>query len=144
MFYFTNPCVFVPNIQLFQANPFLISPMNPVDKKKGSLSCYTMYPAVCKPIFSVKVAQVMTVKETAVWIWTLGYTYEWPAEAECYSRSFQENYIAGDMLPELSLHMQEDDQGIRNPIHRMEIANTQGNQCRAPVGGWLVQNRQGA
>jgi len=47
------------------------------------------------------------------------------------------------MLPELSLHMQEDDQGIRNPIHRMEIANTQGNQCRAPVGGWLVQNRQG-
>jgi len=147
MFY--DPSVFVRNIQLAQANQCVISPMNPVDDKKGSLSC-PMIAAMCKPIFSFKVWHEMTVKDTAIWIWTLGYTYGWP-EAEFYSRSFQKNGIAGDMLPELSLHRLEDDLGIRNAVHSMEIMcaidllfpNAKANQFRALAGSQLAQNRHG-
>jgi len=147
----TNPGVFEPNNQLAQANQSVLSPMNPVYDAKGSLSCTIKYPAGCKPVH-ITVADKMTVKETAMWIWTLGITHGWQ-EARCYSRSFQENDIAGDMLPELSLHRLKDDLGIRNHTHRMGIKcaidllfpNTKVNQfraLRAPAGIGLVDNIQ--
>jgi len=150
MFYVTNPSFYISNIQPAEANPLVLCLVNPVDEEKGSLSCPTMYRAVCKPLHRFKAAPEMTVKETSMWIWTIGYTYGWQ-EAVCYSRSFLENDIAGDMLPELSLHDLEYDLCIRNLSHRLEIKgaidllfpNTK-NQFRAPAGFVLVENRRGS
>merc|ERR1719419_2142706 len=111
-----------------------------------------IHTAVLKPqrVQRVTVANDMTVYETSIWIWTLGYNHGW-LEAEWYSKRFQENNIAGNILPSLSLQMLEQNLGIQNPTHRMTIksaidylfpSNKQG-QLKAPIEIAFGEKRQG-
>jgi len=98
----------------------------------------------------VAYANEMTVHETSIWIWTLGYKYGW-LDAQCYAESFQDNQIAGWMLPSVSLRMLEDI-GIRNRNHCMEIMRaiallfprTNENHFRVQIGSGLGDQRQGS
>jgi len=100
-----------------------------------------IFPAVRKPEFlqKVTVADKMTLIETSMWIWTLGYSCGWP-EAEQYSKIFRENDIDGNLLPLVSLHILQNYLGIRNPNHCMTIKsaidllfpNTKERQFKAP------------
>jgi len=123
-----------------QANVW--SPMMVATQQMGILYYPLINTAVVKPelVKRVTVANDMTVYETSIWIWTLGYNHGW-SEAEWYSKRFQENNIAGNILPSLSLQMLEQNLGIQNPIHRMTIkstidylfpSNKQG-QLKAPI-----------
>jgi len=103
-----------------QANVW--SPMTVATQQMGILNYPLINTAVSKPerVQRVTVANDMTVYETSIWIWTLGYNHGW-LEAEWYSKRFQENNIAGNILPSLSLQMLEQNLGIKNPTHRMTI-----------------------
>jgi len=57
----------------------------------------------------------MTVWETSIWIWTLGYNFGF--EAQFYAKSFYDNEIDGSKLPTLSLYMLQVDLGIHNRNH---------------------------
>merc|ERR1719295_1011814 len=88
----------------------------------------------------VTVSSDMSVYETSIWIWTLGYNHGW-LESEWYSKMFQENNIAGNILPSLSLQMLEQNLGIQNPTHRMTIKSAidylfpsyKQEQLKAPI-----------
>merc|ERR550534_828297 len=88
----------------------------------------------------IKVADEMTVYETSIWIWTFGYLRGW-RDAHAYGKSFRDNEIAGNMLPELSLSMLEH-LGIQNPNHRVAVKQEidvlfpkrKKNQCRVSTG----------
>jgi len=98
----------VPNQQMAMCNyPIISNAMNT---------------AVLEPerVERVTVANEMTVYDTSIWIWTLGYNHGW-LEAEWYAKMFQENHIAGNILPSLSLQNLEQNLGIQNPTHRMMI-----------------------
>jgi len=109
--------------------------------------------AVLKPelVERVTVANDMTVYETSIWIWTLGYNQGW-LEAEWYSKRFQENHIAGNILPSLSLQMLELNLGIKNPTHRMMIKSAidylfpsnKQEQLKTPVEIGFGEKRQGS
>jgi len=103
-----------------QANVW--SPMMVATQQMGILNYPLINTAVLKPerVQRVKVANDMTVYETSIWIWTLGYNHGW-FEAEWYSKRFQENNIDGNILPSLSLQMLEQSLGIVNPTHRITI-----------------------
>jgi len=108
--------------------------------------------AVLKPecVQRVKVANDMTVYETSIWIWTLGYNHGWLL-AEWYSKRFQENHIDGNILPSLSLQMLEQNLGIKNPTHRMMIKSAidylfpsnKQEQLKAPIEIGFEDKRQG-
>lgn len=123
-----------------QANVW--SPMMVATQQMGIFNYPLINTAVLKPecVQRVKVANDMTVYETSIWIWTLGYNHGW-LEAESYSKRFQANNIAGNILPSLSLQLLEQNLGIQNPTHRMTIksaidylfpSNVQG-QLKAPI-----------
>jgi len=103
-----------------------------------------------EPLQRVMVANDMTVFETSIWIWTLGYNHGWLL-AECYAKSFQENHIAGNILPSLSLQMLELNLGIKNPTHRMMIKSAidylfpsnKLEQLKAPIEIGFEEKRQG-
>jgi len=89
-------------------------------------SCPVTYPPFFHPAhsqFSVTEVDKMNVYQTAVWIQTLGCSKGWK-EAATYSRSFWENQISGQMLPEVSVKMMENDLKVKDPNHRMEIKFT--------------------
>jgi len=108
--------------------------------------------AVLKPelVQRVTVANEMTVYETSIWIWTLGYNHGW-LEAKWYSKKFQENHISGNILPSLSLQMLEH-LGIQNPTHRMMIITAidylfpsiKQEQFEGPIAIGLGEKRQGS
>lgn len=110
--------------------------------QRGGLSYPNIFPAVCKPkpLHKVTVADKMTLIETSMWIWTLGYNSGWP-EAEQYSKIFRENGISGNILPLLSLQNLQYCLGIQNPNHCMTIKsaidflfpNTEERQLKAPI-----------
>jgi len=103
-----------------------------------------------EPLQRVMVANDMTVFETSIWIWTLGYNHGWLL-AECYAKSFQENHIAGNILPSLSLQALEQKLGIQNPAHRMMIKSaidylfpsTEQERFKAPIEIGFGEKRQG-
>jgi len=112
-----------------------------------------IYPGLCtpKPFHKVTIAEEMTVYETSIWIWSLGYQNGW-AEAEWYSKSFQNNNVAGKMLSSLSLHTLQHHLGIQNPNHRMTIKcaidflfpiTKKAEYFRAPIEIGLIDKRQG-
>jgi len=137
-----------------QANVW--SPMMVANQQIGMLN----YPiintaintAVLKPerVQRVKVANDMTVYETSIWIWTLGYNHGWLL-AEWYSKRFEENHIDGNILPSLSLQMLEQNLGIKNPTHRMMIKSAidylfpsnKQEQLKAPIEIGFEDKRQG-
>jgi len=98
-----------------------------------------------------KVADEMTVYETAIWIWTFGWNNRW-AEAKVYSESFFKNQIKGDLLSSLSLSMLEEDLGIHNPDHCMAIKHyidvhlqeTNLHQCGSPIAIGPAEQSQGS
>jgi len=110
-------------------------------EQRGCLKYPIIFPVVRKPelLQKVAVADKMTLIETSMWIWTLGYSSGWP-EAEQYSKIFRENDINGSMLPSLSLHILQNGLGIRNPNHCMTIKsaidllfpNTKKREIKAP------------
>jgi len=111
-------------------------------EQSGGLNYPIISTAVCKPkpLHKVTTADKMTLIETSIWIWTLGYNSGWP-EAEQYSKFFRENDIGGNMLPSLSLHILQYCLGIQNPNHCMTIKsaidflfpNTKERQFKAPI-----------
>jgi len=108
--------------------------------------------AVLKPERTQRVTVVndMTVYETSIWIWTLGYNHGW-LEAEWYSKRFLENHISGNILPSLSLLLLEN-LGIQNLTHRMMIKSAidylfpsnKQEQLKAPIEIGLGEKRQGS
>merc|ERR1719220_2514632 len=68
----------------------------------------------------VCLADLMTVEQTAEWIWNFGLISGWE-EADWYAESFHRNYIWGYHLPELTLDYLKTDLGIINYQHRLEI-----------------------
>jgi len=108
--------------------------------------------AVLKPecVQRVKVANDMTVYETSIWIWTLGYNHGWLL-AEWYSKRFEENHIDGNFLPLLSLQILEQNLGIENPTHRRMIKSAidylfpsnKQEQLKAPIEIGFEDKRQG-
>jgi len=108
--------------------------------------------AMLKPerVQRITAANDMTVYETSIWVWTLGYNHGW-LEAEWYSKRFQENHISGNILPSLSLHMLEK-LGIQNLTHRMMIISAidylfpskKQEQLKAPIEIGLGEKRQGS
>jgi len=134
-----------------QANVW--SPMTVATQQMGILNYPLINTTVSRPerVQRVTVANDMTVYETSIWIWTLGYNHGW-LEAEWYSKRFQENNIAGNILPSLSLQMLEQNLGIQNPTHRMTIksaidylfpANKQ-EQIKAPIKIGFEEKRPGS
>lgn len=137
-----------------QANVW--NPMMVATQQIGVLS----YPIISNPIKTavlkpervqrVKVANDMTVYETSIWIWTLGYNHGWLL-AEWYSKRFEENHIDGNILPSLSLQMLEQNLGIKNPTHRMMIKSAidylfpsnKQEQLKAPIEIVFEEKRQG-
>jgi len=123
-----------------QANVW--SPIEAATQQFGMLNNPIIHTAVLKPehVQRVTVANNMTVYETSIWIWTLGYNHGW-LEAEWYSKRFQENNIAGNFLASLSLQMLEQNLGIKNPTHRMTIKSAidylfpsyKQEQLKAPI-----------
>jgi hypothetical protein len=124
-----------------------------VNQQKGMLNYPIINTAVLQPerVQRVRVANDMTVYETSIWIWTLGYNHGW-LEAEWYSKRFQENNIAGNILPSLSLQMLEQNLGIQNPTHRMTIKSTidylfpanKQEQFKAPIEIGFGEKRPGS
>jgi len=133
-----------------QANVW--SPMTVANQQTAMLNYPIINTAVLKPAREqrVTVANDMTVYETSIWIWTLGYNHGW-IEAEWYSKRFQENHISGSILPSLSLPMLEH-LGIQNPTHRMMIVSAinylfpsnKQEQLKAPIEIGLGEKRQGS
>jgi len=68
----------------------------------------------------VRKADVMTVDQTAAWIWMVGHVSGWE-EADQYAQSFQQNNIWGILLQELTLDNLKSDLGITNYWHRTKI-----------------------
>jgi len=109
--------------------------------------------AMLKPdrVQRVTVANDMTVYETSMWVWTLGYNHGW-LEAEWYSKRFQENNFGGTILPSLSLQMLEHNLGIQNPTHRMMIKSAidylfpsnKQEQFKAPIEIGFGEKREGS
>jgi len=133
-----------------QANVW--SPIEVATQQIGILNYPLINTAVLKPegVQRVKMANDMTVYETSIWIWTLGYNHGW-LEAEWYSKRFQEYNIAGNILPSLSLQFLELNLGIQNPTHRMTIksaidylfpSNVQG-QLKSPIEIGFGEKRPG-
>jgi len=120
---------------------FYSSMAEAADDRKRIGSPFETFPDALKEI-RLKVADEMTVYETHVWIWTLGWNLGWP-EAEVYAKSFLDNEIAGDMLSALSLVMLEKELGIHNFNHRNVIKreidfyfqHTNENQFKVPGMG---------
>jgi len=107
------------------------------------------YPALVKEN-RITIAREMTVWETSIWIWTLGYSFAF--EAQFYAKSFYDNEINGSKLPMLTLYMLEVDLGIHNRNHCMAIKRqidiyfpgTNENQFRGKIGIGLGELRQGS
>jgi len=129
----------VPNQQMAMCNyPIISNAMNT---------------AVLEPerVERVTVANEMTVYDTSIWIWTLGYNHGW-LEAEWYAKMFQENHIAGNILPSLSLQNLEQNLGIQNPTHRMMIKSAvdylfpsnKQEQFKAPIEIGFGEKREGS
>jgi len=133
-----------------QANVW--SPMTVATQQMGILNYPLINTTVSRPerVQRVTVANDMTVYETSIWIWTLGYNHGW-LEAEWYSKRFQENNIAGNILPSLSLQMLEQNLGIKNPTHRMTIKSAidylfpsnKQEQLKAPIEIGFGEKRPG-
>jgi len=133
-------------------NPFILySFMTPAaaDKKRIASPFETISAAPKEN--RLKIADQMTVYETSIWIWTLGYNLGWP-DAQAYAKSFFDNSISGDMLSALSLTMLKDDLGIQNTNHRMAIKReldiyfpkTNENQFKVPAGMGLGHEIRGS
>merc|ERR1719447_2511729 len=128
------------------------SPMMAATQQMSILNYPLINTAVLKPerVQRVTVANDMTVYETSIWIWTLGYNQGW-LEAEWYSKRFQENHISGNILPSLSLQMLKQ-LGIHNPTHCMMIISAidylfpsnKQEQLKAPIEIGLGEKRQGS
>jgi len=106
-----------------EINPVTVwSSVKAVDGQSTVLKYPMLYPALTEPtpLHKVTFAAEMTVYETSIWIWTLCYNKGW-LEGEWYSKNFENNEVAGNMLPSLSLHMLQHVLGIENPDHRMAI-----------------------
>jgi len=127
-------------------------PMKAGDGQIDSLKYPIIYPALCRPepFHKVTIAEEMTVYETSIWIWSLGYNNGW-AEAEWYSQSFQNNNVAGNMLSSLSLDILQHHLGIENPNHRMAIKcaidllfpnNVKSEWFKAPIEIGFIDKRQ--
>jgi len=109
--------------------------------------------AMLKPerVQRITTANDMTVYETSIWVWTLGYNHGW-LEAEWYSKRFQENHIAGNILPSLSLQMLEQNIGIQNATHRIMIksainylfSSNKQQQFKAPIEIGFGEKREGS
>jgi len=133
-----------------QANVW--NPMMVANQQIGMLNYPTISTAVLKPerVQRVKVANDMTVYETSIWIWTLGYNHGWLL-AEWYSKRFEENHIDGNILPSLSLQMLEQNLGIKNRTHRMMIKSAidylfpsnKQEQLKARIEIGFEEKRQG-
>jgi len=133
-------------------NPFILySLMTPAaaDEKRIA-SHYETIPAAPKEN-RLKIADQMTVYETSIWIWTLGYNLGWP-DAPVYAKSFLDNGISGDMLSVLSFTMLKEDLGIQNTNHCMAIKReldfyfpkTNKNQFEVPAGIGLRNEIRGS
>jgi len=130
-------------------NPRIVfRPMITAAEEMRTASFFEAYPAVINE-YRFTNANEMTVYETSIWIWTLGYNFQW-LNAEFYAKSFRDNEIAGSMLPMLSLRQLED-LGIRNRNHCMVIKRainfcfprTNEYQFRVPIGMEPVELRHG-
>jgi len=88
-------------------------------EKRCIASSFVAYPAVLIQV-RFTIANQMTPEETSIWIWTLGYNFGW-LDAESYAKSFWDQQIWGNMLPELSLRELEEDLGINNRNHSKAI-----------------------
>jgi len=74
-------------------------------------------------LISVTCADLMTIEQTANWIWTYGFYKGW-AEAETYATSFRKNSITGRLLPQLTNENLESSLGIIKSDHRTEVLST--------------------
>jgi len=97
-------------------------PVKVVDGQSGIFKRPIIYSSIPEttPVQKFTLVEEMTVYETSIWIWTLGYNNRWP-EAEWYSINFRKNAVAGYMLPSLSRDILKYCLGVQNPNHRMAI-----------------------
>jgi len=104
-------------------NPINVcGPVKVVDGQSGIFKYPIIYSSIPEttPVQKFTLVEEMTVYETSIWIWTLGYNNRWP-EAEWYSINFRKNAVAGYMLPSLSRDILKYCLGVQNPNHRMAI-----------------------
>jgi len=133
-----NPCILYSSLTEAAAD------------RKHIGSPYETFPGAPKEI-RLKVADEMTVYETSIWIWTLGYNLGWP-EAKVYAKIFLDNAISGDVLSALSVIMLEEELGIHNINHRIAIKreidfyfqHTNENQFKVPAGMGLREEMHGS
>jgi len=132
----------------------ILRPVKVVDGQSGIFKRPIIYSSIPEttPVQKFTLVEEMTVYETSIWIWTLGYNNRWP-EAEWYAINFQKNAVAGYMLPSLSLDILKHYLGVQNPNHRMAIRSainflfsntTKAEQYKAPTEIGLGDARQGS
>jgi len=93
------------------------------DSDVGSVNSSDEFPtstSSSKSLKTLSFADLMTVEQTAEWIWKFGRISGWD-EADLYAESFHRNYIWGYHLPELTLYSLKNDLAIMNYQHRLEI-----------------------
>jgi len=73
-----------------------------------------------RSISVVSFAHLMTIEETAIWIWTFGYHRGWQ-EAETCAINFRLNNVSGAFLPQLNDHNLQFFVGITKSEHRGEV-----------------------
>jgi len=73
-----------------------------------------------KFMLSMPRVDLMTVEQTAEWIWTVGHVCGWD-EADQYAESFQKNNIWGWLLQKLTVDCLKSDLGINKFGHRLMI-----------------------
>jgi len=73
-----------------------------------------------KSMLSMPRVDLMTVEQTAAWIWTVGHVCGWD-EADQYAESFKKNNIWGWLLQKLTVDCLKSDLGINNFEHRLMI-----------------------
>jgi len=86
-----------------------------------------------KTILSMPRVDLMTVEQTAAWIWTVGHICGWD-EADQYAESFQKNNIWGWLLQKLTVDSLKSDLGINKFGHRLMIISAIRHLCFGSSG----------
>jgi len=135
MFYSNNTFVMhSPSVhQMEPRQPTLkVLPSIPLEQKTlmHSMVPQSLYNIMSPPFYSgpshsisVTRADLMTIEQTANWIWTVGVYRGW-TEAETYATNFRENSITGKLLPLLTNDQLEFSLGVTKTDHRNELLST--------------------
>jgi len=100
----------------------LIQTPNSVSQMESKIFLDQISPAALPPnsMLSMPRTDLMTVEQTAAWIWMVGHVSGWE-EADQYAQSFQKNNIWGYLLQKLTLDYLKSDLGIKKFGHRLKI-----------------------